>query len=114
MINHIKKAAGYSLGGLRAAIQEEEAFRIVLWETALVLALVLYFPLSYAARAIILLSVFICNIVELFNSALENAVDLTTGDWHILAKKAKDMGSAAQFVAQLSLGVQIALAFWYI
>ena len=41
--------------------------------------------------------------MELLNSAIENVVDRISLEWHPLAKKAKDMGSAAQFTAQLFL-----------
>ncbi|MGL5987563.1 MAG: diacylglycerol kinase, partial [Burkholderiales bacterium] len=37
--------------------------------------------------------------VELLNSAIEAAVDHTSLARHLLAKRAKDMGSAAQFVS---------------
>ena len=45
----------------------------------------------------------LCLLVELLNSAIENVVDRISLEWHPLAKKAKDMGSAAQFTAQLFL-----------
>ncbi len=38
-------------------------------------------------------------IVELFNSAIEAVVDRVSLEKHQLSKNAKDMGSAAQFVA---------------
>ena len=38
-------------------------------------------------------------IVELFNSAIEAVVDRISLERHELSKNAKDMGSAAQFVA---------------
>ena len=44
-----------------------------------------------------------CLLVELLNSAIENVVDRVSLEWHPLAKKAKDMGSAAQFTAQIFL-----------
>ena len=45
----------------------------------------------------------VLSAVELLNSAIENVVDRISLEWHPLAKKAKDMGSAAQFTAQLFL-----------
>lgn len=75
-------ATRYSLAGYKAAWQDEEAFRqICLLAVPLVL----------------------CLLVELLNSAIENVVDRISLEWHPLAKKAKDMGSAAQFTAQLFL-----------
>lgn len=45
----------------------------------------------------------ICLLVELLNSAIENAIDRISLEKHPLSKKAKDMGSAAQFLAQTFL-----------
>lgn len=109
MLNHMKNALVYSLEGLKAAFIEEKAFRLVLLQFVLVLALLWVYPMTKGQMALILLCAFICIIVELLNSAIENIVDLASPDWHILAKKAKDMGSAAQFVACVCLWVQIIL-----
>ncbi|MDR2006715.1 MAG: diacylglycerol kinase [Acidaminococcales bacterium] len=112
MFNHSKKALAYSLAGLRTAFNEEETFRLVLLQLALAVVFLIIFPLSYAQKAFLLISAFLCLIVEFLNSALENIVDLVTNDWHILAKKAKDMGSAAQLAAQVSFCAQILLIIW--
>ena len=42
-------------------------------------------------------------LVELLNSAIENVVDRISPELHPLSKKAKDMGSAAQFTAQICI-----------
>ena len=109
MLAHIKNAFGYSLAGLSAVIKDEIAFRILLLQTSAILILLVFLPISYNQRAFLVLSAAICLIVELLNSAIENVVDLVTHDWHILAKKAKDMGSAAQFIASASLYFQVML-----
>ena len=111
MLAHIKKACGYALEGLHIVIKEEVAFRLVLLQAIIIIILAIFFPFSYSQKAFLILSAFICLIVELLNSAIENVVDLITSDWHILAKKAKDMGAAAQFIALLSLYVQVFLIF---
>ena len=48
-------------------------------------------------------------IIELFNSAIEAAVDHTSLERHPLAKRAKDMGSAAQLLGLLNLAAMWAL-----
>ena len=111
MLGHIKKAFFYSMSGLNAAIKEETAVRLVLIQAIAIIAFIAFYPLPYIAKALLLLSACICIIVELLNSAIENVVDLVTSDWHILAKKAKDMGSAAQFVALTSLYLQLIMIF---
>ena len=49
-------------------------------------------------------------IVELINSAIEAAVDHTSLEQHPLAKRAKDLGSAAQLVSLTALALIWALA----
>lgn len=109
MFAHIINACGYSLAGLNAVIKEEIAFRLVLIQAIAILVLIVFLPISYPQKSFLALSAALCLIVELLNSAIENVVDLVTSDWHILAKKAKDMGSAAQFIALSSLYLQVFL-----
>lgn len=112
MIKHTIQAFNYSLDGLKTTFQDEVAFRLLLVQSFLVALLIFLFPMSYLQQAILFISVAICLLTELLNSAIENVVDLVTSDWHIHAKKAKDMGSAAQFVAMCSLYIQIFLIFF--
>lgn len=48
-------------------------------------------------------------VVELFNSAIEAVVDRVSLEKHPLAKNAKDMGSAAQFVALAMIAIAWAM-----
>lgn len=56
-----------------------------------------------AVRLPLIIASFVSVIVELFNTAVEAAVDHTSTEKHELAKRAKDAGSAAQLVAMLML-----------
>lgn len=70
---------------------------IILALTLILIAFAL--PLSGVERILLIFPLGLSIIVELLNSAIENVVDLTSPEIHPLAKKAKDMGSAAQLVA---------------
>lgn len=109
MLKHTKNAFFYSMAGLNAAFKEEIAFRLILAQSALIFLFIIFSPfsLSYVEIAFLTTSAAICIAIELLNSAIENIVDLITSDWHELAKKAKDMGSAAQFIALVLLYTQI-------
>ena len=111
MILHIKNAFFYSIDGFKTTFNDETAFRIIVLQAIIISALMLILPFTYTEQAFLAMSLAITLIVELLNSSLENIVDLITSDWHILAKKTKDMGSAAQFVASASIYVQLALIF---
>jgi diacylglycerol kinase (ATP) len=61
-------------------------------------------PVGGIARAQMIASVLLVLMVELINSALEAAVDRIGLEDHRLAKRAKDIGSAAVFVALANVG----------
>lgn len=71
-------------------------------------SLAFYLPLIHWARALIVLTHFLCLIVELINSAAEASVDHTSLKRHYLAKRAKDLGSAAQLLSLIALSIT-----WY-
>jgi diacylglycerol kinase (ATP) len=51
-------------------------------------------------------------IAELLNSALEAVVDRISADHHELSRRAKDMGSAAVFVALVLCGICWGIIAW--
>lgn len=65
--------------------------------------------MSAGERAILIAVCLLALIVELLNSAIEAAIDRISLDRHPLSKNAKDMGSAAQFVALSMIAVVWAL-----
>ena len=107
-------ALGYSFDGLLSAWQYEAAFRQVLILALVGVSLAFYLPLLDWARALIVLTHFLCLIVELINSAIEAAVDHTSLDKHHLAKRAKDLGSAAQLISLTALSLVWVLALTHL
>jgi len=98
-LKRVWNALFYSLAGFKAAWKHEDAFR---QEALLALVLIpLAFILDVAAigRALMIASVFLVLIVELVNSAIEATVDRISLENHQLAKRAKDIGSAAVLIA---------------
>lgn len=95
------KAAGYSKKGLIAAWQNEAAIRQEL--LALIPAVVIAFSFSFTAveRVLLIGSVVLVLVIELINSAIEAVVDRIGTEYHELSGRAKDMGSAAVFIAAL-------------
>lgn len=101
----IMNALGYSLDGLAAAWRNESAFRQVSLLAVLGIGLSFYLALPAWGRAILVASHIGTLIVELLNSAIEAAVDHTSLAHHELAKRAKDLGSAAQLVCLVNLAL---------
>lgn len=105
-LTHTIKACLFSISGLRFAYKDEIAFRQIslLLLTAFVLSV--WLGDSWVEVILLILPPCISVIVELLNTAIENVVDLVQPEWSLLAKKAKDTASAAQFCSQLlSCGV---------
>ena len=102
-LSRLMNAVIYSLDGYRAAWRDEEAFRQIVILLAAGIPLAFLLGRNWAETVLLVLPLVLCVIVELFNTAVENVVDRISLDMHPLSKKAKDMGSAAQFTAQLFL-----------
>lgn len=91
----ILRAARYSAQGLKAAWQHEASFRLEAQLLLVLLPLAFYLGRSALERAILAAVVILVPTMELMNGALEAIVDKTTPEHHVLAGRAKDMGSAA-------------------
>jgi diacylglycerol kinase (ATP) len=98
-LRRIVNAAAYTRDGLCAAYQHENAFRQELWLALVLAPLALYLGNTAIERALMLGSLLLVLIAELMNSAIEAAVDRISLEHHLLIKRAKDMGSAAVFLA---------------
>ncbi|MEQ1488235.1 MAG: diacylglycerol kinase [Methylotenera sp.] len=92
-------AFGYSVDGFKAAFKHEDAFRQELYLSIVLVPLGLYLGKTGVEKAMLVAVVLLVLIVELFNSAIEAAVDHTSLEQHRLAKRAKDIASAAVIVA---------------
>lgn len=99
----------YSLAGFKAAYQNEHAFRQECLLALVLLPLALVLPAGGIGKALMAGSVLMVLIVELLNSALEAVVDRISLEQHQLAKRAKDIGSAAVFMSLINVAVTWAL-----
>ena len=98
-LQRILNATGYSLAGFKAAFQNEAAFRQIILINLLLIPLSFFMPVSRVEEVLMIVVCLLAIIVELINSAIEAVVDRVSIEQHPLSKNAKDMGSAAQFVA---------------
>lgn len=102
-LQRVLNATAYSLAGLRAAWQFEAAFRQVLLLAVVGIGLALYLALPAWGLGLIVIAHGMSLVTELLNSAIEAAVDHSSLERHPLAKRAKDLGSAAQMVCLAGL-----------
>ena len=97
-LKRIIKTLDYSKAGLKFAIREA-AFRDLLILHSILILITLLFIEAKNEKMILIVVSFLSLIVEIFNSAIEATVDRISLEKHQLSKAAKDLGSAAQFLA---------------
>ncbi len=104
-LKRIWNALHYSLAGLTAAYRHEDAFRTELWLALLLVPVALWLGPGGVAKALLIGSVVLVLVVELINSAIEATVDRISLEDHSLAKRAKDIGSAAVLLSLLNVAI---------
>jgi diacylglycerol kinase (ATP) len=102
-LTRLWNALGYSRAGLAAAYRNEDAFRQEVLMAAVMVPAAFFITTSGVGRALMIGSVLLVMIVELLNSAIEATVDRISVEHHHLAKRAKDIGSAAVLLALINL-----------
>ena len=101
----LRNAFGWSMAGLAATLKHEKAFQQELGLCLILAPLGLWLGQTGGEKAILLGSLFLVLIVEILNSAIEAVVDRFGGEHHTLSGRAKDMGSAAVFLALANVAV---------
>jgi len=104
-LRRIVSAARYSVDGLIAAARNEDAFRQELALATVFIPLAFWVGRTGVERALLIGSVLLVLIVELLNSAVEATVDRISFENHRLAKRAKDIGSAAVMLTLAGAGL---------
>ena len=104
-LRRVWNAMFYSTEGLKAAYRHEDAFRQEVLLALLLIPLALFLPTSGLGKALMIASLFLVLIVELLNSAVEATVDRVSLEHHRLAKRAKDIGSAAVMMSLANVAV---------
>ena len=99
-LNRVWHALGYSLNGLSSA-WHEKAFRQEAIGAFVLVPLAFYVGNTWLEIALLAGTVVLVMVVELLNTGIESAIDRIGPEWHELAKRAKDMGSAAVLMSLL-------------
>ena len=111
-LTRLINALGYSKDGLAAAWKNEAACREEVLLAAVAFPLAFYLGQTGIERALLAGSILFILIVEILNSAVEAVVDKASPEKHELAKRAKDMGSAAVLLSLLNAAVIWACVLW--
>lgn len=105
-LSRIWHAFGYSMSGLHAG-WHEKAFRQEAIGACVLLPLAFYVGKTWQETALLCGTVVLVMVVELLNTGIESAIDRIGPEWHELAKRAKDTGSAAVLLSLL-----LCIAVW--
>ncbi|MBL0614542.1 diacylglycerol kinase [Aeromonas veronii] len=98
-VTRIINATGYSMKGLKSAWINEAAFRQELMLILLLMPLAFWIGDSLNQILLLIIISWLVVIVEVLNSAVEAVVDRIGPEHHELSGRAKDLGSAAVFIA---------------
>ncbi len=98
----IFRATQWSMKGLKATYQAEASFRMEIYLCLVLIPLAIWLAETPVELILLIGSCLLVLLIEIINSAIEAVVDLVCGEeQHVLAGRAKDMGSAAVFMAQM-------------
>jgi diacylglycerol kinase (ATP) len=111
-LTRLWNALGYSRDGIRAAWKNEAAFREEVLLACIAIPLAIFLGKTGVDRAILIGSIVLILIVEILNSGLEAVVDKASPEKHELAKRAKDMGSAAVLFSLFNAAIVWACILW--
>ncbi len=104
-LRRLMNAFSYSIAGTLAAFKHEDAFRQEVFLAVVLTPVALYFGETAIDQALMISSLIFIIIVELLNSSIEATVDRISVKHHKLAKRAKDIGSAAVFFSLINAAV---------
>ena len=104
-LRRLINAFRYSIAGTLAAFKHEDAFRQEVVLAVVLTPVALYFGETAIHQALMISSLLFIIVVELLNSSIEATVDRISVKHHKLAKRAKDIGSAAVFFSLINAAV---------
>jgi len=113
-IKRIWAALGFSFEGLKAAIMSEAAFQIEVVLLIILVPLALWLPADVIQKIFLIESMMLVLVIELINVAIETSVNYISQERHPLAKKIKDVASAAVFICIINCICMWSWVLWTI
>ena len=99
----VLKAAQWSMQGLKACWLHESSFRLEVYLFLVLAPLAAWLAQTPVERVLLIGSMLLVLSMELLNSAVEAVIERYGPEFHELAGRAKDMGSAAVFVLMVNV-----------
>ncbi len=102
----------YAIDGFLAAFRHEPSFREDLIFAICLVPFAVILPVNAVSTALMIGSLTLILIVELLNSAIEWVIDYIRPEQHPLAKRIKDMASAAVFLSYINCAIIWTIMLW--
>jgi len=93
-------------------MKHEPSFREDFLFVMLLVPFAVILPVNAVSTAVMIASLIMIMIVELLNSSVEWTIDYLRPEQHPLAKRIKDMGSAAVFLAYINAILVWVILLW--
>lgn len=97
----LKDSFTNAYNGLRLALFHERNMRIHIFTAILCVLLGIIFCLDALRWAILMIAIGLVFITELFNTAIENMVDMITSEFSVMAKTVKDIAAGTVLIASV-------------
>lgn len=113
-LKRIFRAMGHSNRALSWMLANETAFKQELLLLLATVVIVIIWPISLYEKTALLCAALLLIFAEIVNTAIESVVDRISEEHHPLSGLAKDLGSAAVFIAMvIKLLLWLAIAYTY-
>lgn len=96
---HFFKNTSYALKGLQDVLKHETSFRIEMILVVCLMPVIFIVPLELSYKLLMFITLMGMPLAEAINSAIERVTDLVTLEYHEMAGRAKDVGSAVVFLS---------------
>lgn len=111
-VEKLVRSFGYAIKGVAKGILHERNMRIHISAAAAVAVLSQFYEFTTAEKCVLVLTVALVIICEMFNTAIENAVDLASPQYNKLAENAKDVAAGAVLIAAAAAAAVGCCLFW--
>lgn len=107
------KNFGYAREGFAEIFKNEKSFRIEIYIFLIASISLFFWKFDLIFNLFLIFSMAFVLVCECINSSLERITDLASPNYHVLAKAAKDAGSAAVMIANFLCGALWCVAIYY-
>lgn len=98
---NVARSFNHAYRGIVYVVRTQRNMRFHLLASLAVLLVSLLIGVSKLELVVLMLAIMLVFITEMFNTAMEFAVDLVTDEYHVLAKLAKDVSAGAVLVSSV-------------